>query len=117
METYENNRYAYPHVKKPMLPNALSALIFGIVSLCTMAFFGWIMGIIAINNAKRAIKMAADFPGRYSENSLKMANAGRTMGIIGLIFGLLGIIVWILYFVLIFALVSWTSQHSHYNYY
>jgi hypothetical protein len=116
-ETGQGSYYSvnFP-VKKENLPNSVSALVFGIVSLATMAYFGWIMAIIAMNNAKKALEIAAQNPGRYSDSSLRMANAGRTMGIVGLVLGLLGIVVWILYFIFIFYLVSYTSHH-HYNYY
>jgi hypothetical protein len=100
--------------KKESLPNSVAALVFGIVSLATMAYFGWIMAIIALNNAKKALKISEMNPGRYSEGSLRMANAGRIMGIIGLVMGILGVFVWILYFFLIFALVSPLSHHHYY---
>lgn len=119
METTGNKGYVYPPnypMRKENLPHSVPALIISIVSLATMAYFGWIMAIIALSNANKALKIAGQYPGRYSDGSLRMANAGRNMGIIGLVLGLLGIIVWILYFVFIFALVSWAS-HTQYHYY
>jgi hypothetical protein len=103
----------YP-VKNENAPHAISGLVFGIVSLATMAYFGWIMAIIALNNAKKALSVIEQNPGKYSDVSLRMANAGRTMGIIGLIFGILGILIWILYFVFIFTLITWATPHHYY---
>jgi len=101
--------------KKETLPHSLSALIFGIVSLATMACFGWIMAIVALNQASKALLLADQDPGRFSEGSLRMANAGRKMGVIGLVLGILGIFVWILYILFIVFIVTKASHHScHY---
>lgn len=102
---------------KPMLPGSLAALILGISSLAGMAFFGWIpaiIGLVQAGKASAALKLAPD---AYSDNSIRMANAGRKMSIAGLILGLLGILVWVLYFSLIFWLVSQTDHYSGYEYY
>jgi hypothetical protein len=96
-----------------MLPGAIATLVFGIVSLSTMACFGWIMGIIALNHAGKARQAAEESPGKYSDVSLSMSNAGRTMGLLGLIFGLLGILVWVLYFAFIFFVISKAGNFSN----
>jgi hypothetical protein len=92
--------YSY-HLRKPTLPNSVAALVFGIISLATMAWFGWIMAIVALNNARKALQMADEQPGKYNDTTIRMAQAGRTMGTWGLILGLLGIFVWVLYFAFI----------------
>jgi|WetSurMetagenome_2_1015567.scaffolds.fasta_scaffold598108_2 hypothetical protein len=100
-------------VKKETLPNSVTALVMGIVSLATMAYFGWILGIIAMNNAKKALQISEQNPGRYSDISLSMMRAGRTMGLIGIIMGLVGILVWILYFVFIFLIIDFAEHGGH----
>jgi hypothetical protein len=104
-------------VKKETLPNAVIALVMGIVSLSTMAFFGWILGIIAMSNAKKALQISEQNPGRYSDVSLSMMRAGRTMGLIGIIMGFVGILVWILYFAFIFFVISMAEHGGNFNYY
>lgn len=106
--------YYYPP-RKPVLPNSIPTLVFGIISLATMALFGWIMGIVALNLGNKALEEAEANPGKYNTASLGMARAGKTMGLIGLILGLVGILVWVLYFVFIFWLVS-QAEHSAYDY-
>jgi hypothetical protein len=100
--------------RKENLPNSVSALVFGIVSLATMAYCGWIMAIIALNHAKKAKLIAEQNPGRYSDSSLRMANAGRIMGIIGVVAGIVCTFLWVLYFIFIFTLITSTSHHHMY---
>lgn len=110
-------RYRYYEVKKPMLPGSLAALILGISSLAGMSFFGFIPAIIGLSKAREAAEALKQDPDKYSDNSIRMANAGRKMSIAGLILGLLGILVWILYFGLIFWIVSETNHYEPYEYY
>jgi hypothetical protein len=108
METIPHS-YSYPPVRpyrRRNAPGSIGALVFGIVSLSTMAFCGWIFAIVALNLAKKAKAAIERKPAFFSLGSERMANAGHIMGIIGLIFGLLGILVWALYIGLIVFLVS-----------
>ena len=101
--------YTHPPVspfRRRNAPGSIGALVFGIVSLSTMAFCGWIFAIVALNLAKKAKTAIERKPTFFSLGSERMANAGHIMGIIGLIFGLLGIVVWALYIGLIVYLVS-----------
>jgi len=113
----ETPTYGHPHPKKPMLPGSLAALILGIVSLAGMAFFGWIPAIIGLNKAKEAEEANQMEPGKYCDNSIRMAAAGRKMSMIGLILGLLGILLWVLYFAFIFWVIKESNGHSGYEYY
>lgn len=101
-------------IRKELLPHSVATLVFSIVSLSTMAVFGWIFAIIAMNNAKKALEISEQNPGKYSDVSLSMVKAGKTMSQLGLIFGLLGILIWILYFAFIFFMISQTSHYNHY---
>ena len=82
-----------------------------------MAVGGWIVAIIALNHARHANEAIALEPDRYSEGSVRMARAGQKMGKMGLIFGLLGILVWALYFTFIFLIIYYANSTSHYNHY
>jgi hypothetical protein len=101
--------------KKENVPHSLSALILGIVALANMAFFGWIPAIIGMNYAKKALQIAEENPGRYSENSIRMAQAGQKMSTIGLILGILGMFVTGLYYYWIFSRAM--HGYSPYHYY
>lgn len=67
------------------LPGASTAQVCGIIGI--ILFFniiGIILNIIAIVKGNAAIREADLYPGRYTEQSVKRAKAGRTCGIIGL---------------------------------
>jgi hypothetical protein len=115
---YPQYSQVYSPPRKPVLPHSITTLVFGIVSLATMAWFGWIMGIVAMHQGSKALQAAEDEPEKYNETTIRMARAGKNMGVIGLILGLLGILVWILYFVAIFYFISLAEHHTYdYNYY
>jgi len=85
---------------QPALPNATASLVLGIVSIVMCWCYGvvgFILGIIGLVLGNKAIATYKQFPGAYSESSLKNANAGRICSIIGLILGALSLIVIIIY--------------------
>lgn len=108
METYNNPPQTYQQMppKPGMLPHALSAMIFGIVSLVVFCYMGWIMAIVALNLWKKAKAEWDANPGKYSETSFKMANAGRICGTIGLIVGLVAMVYWIIYIIVMVGIAS-----------
>jgi len=124
MEPYQNNPSTPSFIpgstpnmlgyRREVAPSAVPSLIFGIISLTTMALFGWIMAIVALNHVRKAKAAMELEPDRYSEASARLVKAGRTMGTLGLIFGLLGILVWIIYIVFIVYLVSQSHSYNHY---
>jgi len=79
------------------LPNATAVLILGIVSIIgscfSFGFIGLICGIIALVLAKSAKSLYISNPDKYTENSFKNINAGKTCAWIGLIFAILVLIV------------------------
>ncbi|MCD6067667.1 MAG: hypothetical protein K0S33_2493 [Bacteroidetes bacterium] len=93
------------------LPNAVSALVLGIVS----AFFGliwcyWIgsliglvCGIIAIVHAKKARALYEASPNSFKQGVLGNVNAGRILGIVGLCLSILGFVVLIIGVVVVLA--------------
>jgi len=102
--------------KKEMLPGALAALILGIVSLANMAFFGWIPAIIAFSQYKKAMQALQQDPDRYSTTSRSMAQSGKKMADIGLVLGILGMFVTILYYYFIFSMTFRSHSYDYYNY-
>jgi len=68
-------------------PGAKAALIWGIASLFCC---GIICGPIAISKASSAKEMCDQYPAHYTGGS--MATAGKVLGIIGLIIGILNIV-------------------------
>lgn len=84
------------------LPNATIVLVLGILSI-VFSFYcgiGAITGAIGLWLAKKDQELYNLSPSIYSDyGNLK---AGKTMSIIGLIIGILGLIFWILYFFFFF---------------
>lgn len=81
------------------LPNATIALVLGILSIpgcCCYGILGLILGIIAWVLAKGDINKFYQYPGAYSESSLKNAKAGKVCGIIGTVLGAIYIIMLII---------------------
>ena len=73
------------------LPNATAVLVLGICSLLFGCFFaGLICGIIGLALAKKPMQMYHQNPQRYMNYGA--LNAGRIMSIIGVIFGALSIV-------------------------
>ena len=98
----ENNYYS--DAPKIDLPNATVVLVLGIVSIvgcCCYGIVGIICGIIALVMAKSAAALYVSDPGKYTENSYKNLNAGKTCAWIGLILSILSlissIVFWIIY--------------------
>jgi hypothetical protein len=100
-------------VKKPVLPGSIAALILGIASLSTMAFFGWIPAIIAMKMYKKAQEAYDQNPDKYSETSHNMAQSGNKMATIGLVLGILGMFATGIYYYWIFS--SFMHGMNHYN--
>lgn len=97
-ETSQQNYNVSMDEEKEFLPSSLAALILGIASLVNMAFFGWIPAIISLNLANKALSAIEANPERYTEQSHNMANAGKKMATIGLIFGIIGMFVTFFYY-------------------
>jgi cytochrome c biogenesis protein CcdA len=102
--------------RKVVLPHSITALILGIVSLANMALFGWIPAIISMNYAKKALQLAEDEPGKYTDTSIRMAQAGQKMANIGLVLGILGMFVTGLYYYWIFTQAFHHHSYSPYYY-
>lgn len=88
--------------KKKMVPGAISAMIWGIMSLAAMAAFGWIAAIVAFGKRKKALALYESNPTEYTEKSLSILKMAKTFSIIGLIVSAL----FTLYYLVIIVLVA-----------
>ena len=88
----ENNpNFQQNYVLIPDAPNALGALILGIVTLVsTLSCAGVIPGIIGLILSSTANKAIRIEPDKYSEKSAKNAKIGKIMSLIGLIISAIG---------------------------
>lgn len=85
-QNFSNNQFEM----KPALPNSTASLVLGIISLVTFFCYGIVsivLGILAIVNSNKALAIASQKPGVFSESSVSNAKAGKVMGIIGVCIG------------------------------
>lgn len=79
---------------QPKVPNAVATLILGICSIVLDCFFvGLVCGIVGLCISSKGNKLAQTNPDAYS--GIGMLKAGRVMSIIGIIFGAIYIILYL----------------------
>lgn len=87
-------------MEKQKLPHSQSALILGIVSIitacCCYGVPGFILGLIGINEAKKAKAIHEENPDIYT--GLNNAETGRVTSIIGIVIGGLAVL-WLIYII------------------
>jgi len=91
------------------LPNAVGALVLGILSIVFCFCYGIIgitLGIIGLILANKAIKVYLASPESYSESSYKNVKVGRLCAIIGLCLSSLWIVVIIIYIAFFAAVIG-----------
>ncbi len=95
-----------PIIQQKDLPNAVGALVLGIVSIVgTFCYgMGFIAGIVGLILAITAGKEAEKNPGLYTEKSIKNAKTGKILSLIGL-----GIVVFL---ILIFVVIAIANPNS-----
>lgn len=93
-------------LRQKMVPHSVTAMVFGIVSIAVMCYGGWIAAIVALALHSKAMKIYQENPPDYKESSLKMLRAAKICGIIGLIVSIVTTLIYILYFVVLFAVTS-----------
>ncbi|MEI6124131.1 MAG: hypothetical protein WCQ95_10960 [Bacteroidota bacterium] len=106
MEEQHPQQFHKTVLRQKLAPYALTAMIFGIISIAVMCYFGWVAAIVALVLQKRSMKIYNENPPNFKESSLKMLKAARICGIIGLIASIVTTVFYILYFVLIVGLAS-----------
>jgi len=71
--------------KKILGPCAISALIWGIFSIVTLMYLGWVAAIIGFGRRSKGLRVYNENPGKYSEKTLSVLKTAKTLNLIGLI--------------------------------
>ena len=99
------------HVLRPkMIPYSVTAMVFGIVSIMVLCYFGWVAAIVALVLYNKGMKIYNENPPDYKPGSLGMMRAAKITGIIGLILSIVVTLLYILYVVFIIGLVNYSSD-------
>jgi hypothetical protein len=93
-------------VRKKIVPEALAAMILGIVSIVTLYLGGWIAAIIGFSKRNKALKLYEENPSLYNDKSLNILRTAKTLNTIGLIVSLITTLLFILWIVFVVAMVS-----------
>ena len=85
----------------PVLPNATTVLVLGIISIVGAFCYGIgiILGIIGLVLSNKDKRLADTDPGLYSQTSISNLRAGRICSIIGIVVGAIFLIVIVLYLI------------------
>lgn len=102
----QQTEYKRTMLRQKMIPYSITCMVFGIVSIAVLCYFGWVAAIVALVLHKKAMKIYNENPPDYKESSLKMLKAGKICGIIGLIVSIVTTVFYILYFAFIFYIVE-----------
>ena len=91
----------------PLLPNATTVLVLGIISIVGAFCYGIgiILGIIGLVLANKDRRMVDADPGVYSQSSISNLRAGRICSIIGIVVGALFLILIVLYIIYFMPLI------------
>ena len=96
-------------MEKMKLPNSTTALVLGICSIVTCCCYGIIglpLGIVAFILGNKAVKLNNQNPDEYE--GVKNANAGKILGIVGIILN----VVFIAYIIWILSLIGWDALND-----
>lgn len=93
----------YPAVL-PNAPGAVTSLVCGIVGVA-LPCVGLILGIVAVQQSRKAREEIALNPGRYGGGG--MATAGLVLGIIGIVWGAF----WVIYLIFVFSVMGAAFRH------
>jgi hypothetical protein len=100
------------------LPKSTTVLVLGILSIfpgvACVGIAGVVLGIIALVTSKKLKAEIENNPGKYTDSSIKLHNAGRVCGIIGLSLSSAYLIFWIVYFVIIGTILGTVGAGSMY---
>jgi len=100
------------HVLRPkMIPYSVTAMVFGIVSIVVMCYFGWVAAIVALVLYNKGMKIYHENPPDYKPSSLGMMRAAKITGIIGLILSIIVTLFYILYVVFIIGVVNYSADN------
>jgi hypothetical protein len=108
--SFETSSSNLPGYGQTPVPNAVGALVLGIISIPTCICYGvpgLVCGVIAIVLGSRAVTAYQQDPQRYTQGSYNNALAGRVCGIIGTALSAL-----FLAYILIFLIIYGTLASS-----
>jgi len=114
MEEIQDQQFHRTVLRQKIVPHAITAMVFGIISIAVMCYFGWVAAIVALVLRNKAMKIYNENPPDYKDASLKMLNAAKICGIIGLIVSIVTTVFYILYIVFIVAMTTHTSHPYYY---
>ena len=80
-------------IVKEIVPYSNHALIFGFSSL--LPFVGLILGIIGLVYANKGLSLYNECPQRYTSNSISILKRGKICSIIGIIYSVLWVLVYL----------------------
>jgi len=116
MEEQTHEMEEQPHefrrtvLRQKPIPYAVTAMVFGIVSIAVFCYFGWVAAIVALVLQSKALKIYHENPANYKESSLKFLKTAKICSIIGLIVSIVSGILYVLYFILLDNL----THHNHF---
>ncbi|MDG2342999.1 MAG: CCC motif membrane protein [Flavobacteriales bacterium] len=100
------------------LGNSTTILVLGILSIfpgvACVGIVGVVLGIITLAMSKKTKIEIENNPGKYTDSSITLQKAGRICGIIGLSLSSIYLIFWIVYFVIIGAILGSAGAGSMY---
>lgn len=99
-------------LKQKMIPHSITAMVFGIVSIAVMCYFGWVAAIVALVLYNKGMKIYNENPPDYKPSSLGMLRTAKICGIIGLIVSIVVTLFYILYIVLIIGLANYSGSND-----
>ena len=94
-------------MEKQTLPKSVASLVLGILSIVVSCFIvGLVLGIIGLVLGNKSIAIYNENPDAYNGNGI--ANAGRICSIVGIVFG--GLV--LLYWVVIIGFIGVATWHN-----
>ena len=109
----QNSNTGGVDVKKRIVPGAIPAMVWGIISIATLMYFGWVASIVAFSVRRKALKLYEENPSNYNEKSLNFIRTAKVCATIGLWVSIFSTLLFILYIIFIITIFS----HSYSPYY
>ncbi len=111
----QQTEFQSPVTGQKMIPYSITAMVFGIVSIVVMCYFGWVAAIVALVLHKKGMRIYNENPSDYKQGSLSMMRTAKVCGIIGLIVSIVSTVLYLLYFVFILGLSTYSFNSAiHY---
>lgn len=102
----QNSSTGNAEVKKAIVTGAVPAMIWGIISIVTCMYFGWIGSIVSFSKRKKALQLYEANPSNYDEKSLNFLKSAKICATIGLWVSIFATFFFIVYIVFIVFMIS-----------